>query len=95
MGQEEVLEAFGPRVKAAKSNAQLVIGVTPSKTLEEAKEIIERIGVSIVKTKYLSLDVVLLKLDIGDMRGAALKLTENGFFNIAGINAINLKTEKL
>jgi hypothetical protein len=49
---------------------------------------IEDLGVRIIETKHLSSNNwVLLKLDVKDMRGIALKLTEHGFF-IKGINAL-------
>jgi hypothetical protein len=89
MVQKIIAEEFNHEVKADKDHSQILIKITPSsKTFEEAKRIIEDLGVRIIETKHLSSNNwVLLKLDVKDMRDVALKLTEHGFF-IKGINAL-------
>lgn len=89
MVQKIIAEEFNHEVKADKDHSQILIKITPSsKTFEEAKRIIEDLGVRIIETKQLSSNNwVLLKLDVKDMRDVALKLTEHGFF-IKGINAL-------
>ena len=83
---------FNHELKADKNYAQILIQISPhSKTLREAKKMIEDLGVNIVKTKSLSSEWILFKLDVLDMRTVALKLTEHGFF-IKGINALTTKT---
>jgi hypothetical protein len=75
-------------IKPDTNHAQILIEVDSEIfTIEKAKEIIEELGVQIIEVKNLSSQWVLLKLDIKDMREIALKLTENGFFKIKGINA--------
>ena len=89
MVQKIIAEEFNHEVKADKDHSQILIKITPSsKTFEEAKRIIEDLGVRIIETKHLSSNNwALLKLDVKDMRDVALKLTEHGFF-IKGINAL-------
>lgn len=79
-----------------KHHSQILIKITPSsKTFEEAKRIIEDLGVRIIETKNLSSNNwILLKLDVSDMRNLALKLTESGFSVIKGINALTQKIEQ-
>jgi len=89
MTRKEISNKFNQEVKPDQQHAQILIKNTPtSKTFEEAKRIIEDLGVRIIETKHLSSNHwVLLNLDVKDMRDVALKLTEHGFF-IRGINAL-------
>lgn len=89
MTYEETLEMLNQEPNADKNHSQILIKNTlTSKTFEEAKRMIEDLGVRIIETKHLlSNDWVLLKLDVKNMRAVALKLTEHGFF-IKGINAL-------
>jgi hypothetical protein len=89
MARKHFLEELNQEVKADRTHAQILIKITPSsKALEEAKRIIEDSGVHIIETKHLSTNHwILLRLDVKDMRDAALKLTEHGFV-IKGINAL-------
>jgi hypothetical protein len=85
---DKVSKEFNIEVKADKNHAQILIEVNSSENYEEARKIIENLGVRIIETKNLSSNHwVLLKLDVKDMRDVALKLTEHGFF-IKGINAL-------
>ena len=87
-------EESHPNVEAEKDNAQLLLDFKESsKTLEEAKQIIEESGAHIIETKYLQHDELLIKLDVKDMRSVALKLTENGFANVRGVNALCPKAD--
>jgi len=89
MVQAQLLEELDQEVKADSTYAQILIKITPSsKTYEEAKKIIEELGVHIIEAKQLSAQWMLLKLDVMDMRNVVLKLTENGFLNMKGINAL-------
>lgn len=56
-------------------------------TLDEAKQIIEELGVHIIEIKNLGSECFLLKLDTKDMREIALKLSQKGFSKIEGYNA--------
>jgi len=93
MVQKIISEKFNDEVKADKDHSQILIKITPSsKAFEEAKRIIENLGVRIIETKHLSSNSwVLLKWDVSDMRNLALKLTESGFSVIKGINALTQK----
>lgn len=85
-------EIFDQEILPDQTNAQILIELTPpDKTFEEAKKIIEGLGVHIVETNRSSPNRVLLKLDAKDMRNVAFTLTENGFFKIKGINALDSK----
>jgi hypothetical protein len=89
MVQKMCSEEFDHEVKADKDHSQILIKITPSsKTFEEAKRMIEDLAVCILETKNLSSNWLLLKLDVRDIRDVALKLTEIGFLNIKGLNAI-------
>jgi hypothetical protein len=87
VNQTDIDELNG-EVKVDKDHAQIMVE-TPrfSKMFDDAKAIIESLGVHILETNYLSLNCALLKLDVRDMRDIALKLTEHGFSKIKGINA--------
>ncbi|MBM4306344.1 MAG: hypothetical protein FJ115_11550 [Deltaproteobacteria bacterium] len=89
MGSKRSEKKFNSEIKLDKKHAQILININQlSKTYIEAKEIIEGLGMHILKTKYLSPNKILLKLDTKDMRAAALKLTENGFLVVKGYNAV-------
>jgi hypothetical protein len=86
---EKIPEEINQELEADRDHAQILIEVTDSsKFLEEAKRIFWDLGIRIAEMKNLSANWVLLKLDVKDMRDAILKLTENGFVNIKGINAL-------
>jgi hypothetical protein len=88
MVQQLFSEELNQEIKAEKTYSQIFINITnSSRLLEEAKEIIEGLGVRIIEAKHLSPDWTLLKLDVKDIREIALKLTEHGFL-IKGINAL-------
>jgi hypothetical protein len=88
MAKDKIFEEFDSKIESDKVHAQVLIEIsTHSKTYEEAKKIIEDSGINITKVKHLSSNWVLFELDVKDMRDIALKLTENGFENIKGINA--------
>jgi hypothetical protein len=76
-------------VRADKSHAQLLIQPSP-RALEEVTRIIEGMGARIMEVIPLPKNWMLLKLDVTDMREVVLRLTENGFLNIKGINALEL-----
>jgi len=87
MAKQDILEKLNFEVKANKDHAQILLEINDSKLLNKAKKIIEDLGISIIESKKLSANLVLLKLNISDMRVVALKLTENGFLEIKGYNA--------
>jgi hypothetical protein len=85
-------EIFDQEILPDQTNAQILIELTPpDKTFEEAKKIIEDLGAHVIETHRLSPNRILMKLDVKDMRDVAFKLTENGFFKIKGINALDSK----
>ncbi len=85
--QHRMPEEFD-QIKPDLNHSQLLIQIGPHpKTFEEAKKILEEIGVHIMEAAPLSSHWILLKLDVKDMRDVTLKLIENGFSNIKGINA--------
>lgn len=87
---EEVLKGLNHELKADKNHAQILVEIFPSsRTFEEAKTIIEASGAHIVDLKHLKSNWVLVELDILDMREIVLRLTENGFSNIKGLNALS------
>jgi hypothetical protein len=58
MAQEYFWEELNQEVKADRTYAQILIKITPSsKTLEEAKEMIEDFGIRIIDTRQLSPDL--------------------------------------
>lgn len=88
MALEKIPEKISFDLEADRDHAQILIEITDSvKSLEEMMKVVEGLGVGIAETKRLSPDWVLIKLDVMDMRDVALKLIENGFLNIKGINA--------
>ena len=88
MDKQTASEEFNHKVKVDKNHAQIFIKITPSSTMiDQAKKIIEKSGVGIIETNYLSSNWVLLKLNVRDMKDISLKLTEKGFF-VHGINAV-------
>ena len=69
--------------------AQILIeAASCSETSEQARLLIEGQGVHVIETVKLAGDKVLLKLNVKDMRGIALKLIEKGFIGVKGVNAI-------
>ena len=88
----ETSEELNYEIKPEKNHAQILFRIFPPlSTLEEARKLIEGLGVHIIDTKYLLPNLLLVKLDVSDMRNVVLKLLENGFSNIQGINAANFK----
>ncbi|OGP96728.1 MAG: hypothetical protein A2157_04455 [Deltaproteobacteria bacterium RBG_16_47_11] len=91
MPRKDAYEEFDPEIKPDQTHAQIIIEILPSsKTVREAQEFIEKQGVHIIETKPLSRNRVIFKLNIKDMREIVLMLTENGFVNISGINALRV-----
>ncbi len=77
-------------IKADTDHAQLLIQIGPeTKDLEEARQVIEETGTHITEVTPLSSGWILLKLNVKDMRNIALRLIENGFSNVKGMNARN------
>lgn len=92
MVQEEKFEELNHEIKPNGVHAQILVKISPSLySFEEGKKIIEDLGIQIIETKYLSPNWLLIKLDVMDMRNVVLKLIENGFSNIQGVNAANFK----
>lgn len=89
---EKEIEAATPEIKADKNYAQILIKFTAdSETIEKAVRIIEESGIHILERKKLPAEWVLFKLSVQDMRDVALKLSEQGFIYIKGINALQGK----
>ncbi len=86
---EKEMETATPEIKSDKNYAQILIKFgADSKTIEQAIRIIEESGIHILETKTLPAQWVLFKLSVRDMRNIALKLSEHGFINMKGINAL-------
>ena len=78
-------------IKPDKDHAQILIEVsTEIESAEKARQIIESLGIHIIQSEKISSSLMLLKLDVKDMREVVLKLTENGFLEIEGYNASSL-----
>ena len=90
---KKVSEEFNHEIKPDENHAQLLIKLDAvSNSYEVAKKIIEDLEIHIIETKYLSQDWVVFKLDTKDVRNIALNITERGFFNFKGINALPSKS---
>jgi len=87
MDQGEFSEIFNRRVEVDKEHAQVLLELSSEKTYDEAIRVIEQAAVRIVESEYLSPNWILLKLDVTDTRTVILKLIENGFSKVKGINA--------
>jgi len=93
MAQIETFEQLDYEIKPEQNHAQILFRISlPLSTFEEGRKIIEGLGVHIIDKKYLLPNLLLVKLDVMDMRNVVLKLIENGFSNIHGINAANFKS---
>jgi hypothetical protein len=91
---EETLEKFNHELKADPDCAQILLEMTSSsETYEKARQLIEDQGINVLEANYLSSGKVLIKLDVKDMRSITLKLIENGFIGIKGINATHYQNE--
>ncbi|MEI9476204.1 MAG: hypothetical protein WCO26_06480 [Deltaproteobacteria bacterium] len=92
---EETLEKFNHELKAHPDYAQILLKITSSsETYEKARQLIEDQGINVLEANYLSSGKVLIKLDVKDMRSITLKLIENGFIGIKGINALSHKNQQ-
>jgi hypothetical protein len=90
--EKEETEVVTPEIKSGKNCAQILIKfAATSGTLDEAIRIIEGTGIQILQIKKLPAQWVLFKLSVRDMRIIALKLTEHGFINMKGVNALPRK----
>ena len=88
MTYEEDSEELDVEIKPDGRYAQILIKITDSSRSEkEAEKIIENLGVRILSRTGLSGHWVLFTLNVKDMRGAALILTEHGFI-VKGVNAL-------
>jgi hypothetical protein len=81
-------EAMAKVFPEDRRQAQILIEIIEPRNLEEAERIIAGSGVRILQKKFLNPDWVLFTLDAMDCREIALRLTEEGFENIMGVNAI-------
>jgi hypothetical protein len=89
---EKEIEIATPEIRSDKNCAQILIKFTSdSETVDQAIRIIEETGTRILETKKLPAQWVLFKLSVGDMRNITLKLSEHGFINMKGINALPRK----
>jgi predicted transcriptional regulator YheO len=92
MDQKKFLEQFNQKVRVDENYAQVVIHIShPSRTFEEVRTIIEQLGVHIIEAKDFTTNWTLIKLDVADMRSVVLKLSEKGYFDLKGINALSCK----
>ena len=88
MTRKQISNKFNQEVKPDKQHAQILMEVdSRTNTLDKARKIIEGLGIHIIEAKKRSSKLILLKLDIKDMREVVLRLTECGFLDIKGYNA--------
>ena len=87
MDHGEFSEIFNRRVKVDKEYAQVLLEVSSTMTYDDAIRVIEQAAVRVVQSEYLAPAWVLFKLDAADTRMVVLKLIENGFSKVKGINA--------
>ncbi|MGA2464459.1 MAG: hypothetical protein ABSH06_08920 [Thermodesulfobacteriota bacterium] len=88
----ESFDKYSTKVKPNENFAQILIRIDSDRMLNEAKTIINEVGIRILRSKQLLSGLFLFVLDTKDMRDAVLKLTENGFSQIKGYNAVSFKT---
>lgn len=81
------LDQYALNLEVDHNFAQILVYIDSDLMLKNAKKLIEELGISILSSRRLSFNVVVLKLDTKDMRNVILKLTENGFHEIRGYNA--------
>jgi hypothetical protein len=84
---EDSIDQYAQQILLDGKSAQILFEVSPLHSFEKAEKIIEQLGNQIVEINYLNSNIVLLKLNQKDMREVVLKLIENGFEKIKGINA--------
>jgi hypothetical protein len=87
VSQADFSEIFNSRIKVDKDHAQILLEVSSMKTYDDAIRIIKQAGVSVVSSDYLSPNWILIKLNVVDTRTVVLRLTEDGFPNVKGVNA--------
>jgi hypothetical protein len=88
MNEEYDLEEFDHEINEDRTHAHLLIQISNPQSFEKAEKVIEKLGASVLQKTRLKSNWVLVKLDVTDVREFVLKLTEIGFSNIKGINAI-------
>jgi hypothetical protein len=70
------------------SYAQILMEVPSWENIDEIKKVIEDFGVHVIEWRRISPNSILLKLSVKDMRSITLKLAEQGFSIIKGVNAL-------
>jgi hypothetical protein len=88
---EDSLERYELKVEPEQNCAQILIRTCSNFTLKRAQDIIEQLGIQVLKSKRFSSNMVLMKLDTKDMRSVVLKLIENGYIEVKGFNALSFK----
>ena len=81
------LEKYESEIELDQAFSQIFIRTSPYSTLALARKVIEKLNIRILEVKYILPNILLLKLDVKDVREATLKLAENGFSDIKGFNA--------
>jgi len=87
MDEQEALAAFDEEVRANHRHGHLLLGQPPAADLDRARSILQCQGGAIVMERHLSPRWLLVTLEGGDIRDAALKLAERGFMVLRGANA--------
>ncbi len=80
-------EEFSFELKADDECAKILMTIVSADDLEGAERIIKGFGIQILEKKSIAPDKVLFRLNAMNMREVVLKLTENGFSGLKGINA--------
>ncbi len=84
---DDEIERYSKHIMSDQESAQILLRTSQINSLEKVKKIIEDSGNQIIQLDHLDPNLVLMKLDVKDMREIVLKLIESGFNMIKGINA--------
>jgi len=92
-GENELFEKCAENIQIDMHHSQVLFQFDPEeKSLDKARQIVKKLGVKIVDTKIFNFPkdsalFALFKLDVADVREAALALSEHGYTPIKGFNA--------
>ena len=88
---EKARDEFPFELKADEKCAQILMTIHSAEGLKKARSIIEEFGIDVLEMKSITPDNFLFRLNVMDMRDVVLKLSENGFSGLKGINALAFK----
>jgi hypothetical protein len=82
---------FPFELRADEKCAQILMTIHSAEGLKKARSIIEEFGIDVLEMRSITPNDFLFRLNVMDMRDVVLKLTENGFSGLKGINALAFK----